>query len=320
MNTQPAITSSLPSGHPRHLLRVLVTWTVLSAIGTPLVYYVLAPHLAPGTMTTSAASQQWDMTVLLSAAVPVMLAVYIWFGYSLIFFRQKKDTPLEDGVWVPRDSLTVQIGWLVGTTLLVLSLFVFGTYELIVPAGAGGGEGPSAIWHPSGVVTAAKWTPAAKSNSTIQVQVIAQQWKFTYRWPQFGGMETTGINLPVNTPIQFNVTSLDVIHDFWAYRLGVKADANPGVNDIAFTTATQTGPFTVRCDELCGLWHGAMVNPGAVVSRSAFYSWATGQEKIMAPVTAKLPTYAAFYTPSLNGAGGGFYDGNDTPLPKSEQQ
>ena len=76
--------------------------------------------------------------------------------------------------------------------------------------------------------------------------------------------------LPVNEPVQFNVTSLDVIHSFWAYQLGVKADANPGVNNIAFTTAKQLGVVTVRCAELCGLWHGAMFNYGHVVSVSAF--------------------------------------------------
>ncbi len=310
-----SIVSSIPSGHPRHLLRVGVTWVVLSAIGTPLVYYVLGPHLPPGRMTNSAASQQFDMIVLATVAVPVMLAVYVWFGYALIFFRQKGSV-VEDGVWVKRDSVTIQISWLLGTAAIVLALFVFGTYELIVPAGAGGGEGPSAIWKPAGVVTAATWTPAAKRPVELQVQVIAQQWKFTYRWPQFGGMETVGLNLPVDTPVQFNVTSLDVIHNFWAYRLGVKADANPGINDIAYATPIQTGPFTVRCDELCGLWHGAMVNPVAVLSKAAFYQWVTAQEKANVATTSQLPPYAPGYSPSLGGAGGSYYTGNDAPQPQ----
>ncbi|MHB1710719.1 MAG: cytochrome c oxidase subunit II, partial [Acidimicrobiales bacterium] len=310
------ITSSLPLEHPRHLRRVVAVWVVLSAIAAPIVYYVLGPHMAPGTQTTSAASQQFDLTVLSTAATPVVLAVYIWFGYSLIFFRQKKGEPLEDGAWVPKDSAAVQISWLVVTAALVISLFGFGTYELITPAGAGGGEGPSAIWTPAGVRTSVAWAPVANP-AQLQVQVIAQQWKFTYRWPQFGGVETTTIDLPVDTPIKFNVTSLDVIHSFWAYRLGVKADANPGINNIAFTEATQTGPFTVRCAELCGLWHGAMVNPGAVVSKSTFYRWITTQEEANAAITAQLPPYSLSYTPSLHGAGGGYYQGNDTPHPTS---
>ena len=63
------------------------------------------------------------------------------------------------------------------------------------------------------------------------------------------------------------MTSLDVIHSFWAYQLGVKADANPGVDNVAYTTAKQMGGFTVRCNELCGIWHGAMYDYGKVVPR-----------------------------------------------------
>ena len=69
--------------------------------------------------------------------------------------------------------------------------------------------------------------------------MIAQQWAFTYRWPEYGGVETPHLVLPVNENIELNVTSLDVIHSFWAYQLGVKADANPDVNNIAFVKPTQ---------------------------------------------------------------------------------
>ena len=41
--------------------------------------------------------------------------------------------------------------------------------------------------------------------------------------------------LPVDTTIEFHVTSLDVIHSFWAYQLSVKADANPQQDNVAFT-------------------------------------------------------------------------------------
>ena len=54
------------------------------------------------------------------------------------------------------------------------------------------------------------------------------------------------------------MTSLDVIHSFWAYQLGVKADANPGVNNVAYTKPEHAGLVQVRCAELCGLWHADM--------------------------------------------------------------
>ena len=131
------------------------------------------------------------------------------------------------------------------------------------------------------------------------MQVIAQQWIFTYRYPQFGGMETTQLVLPQNRNVQFNVTSLDVIHSFWAYQLGVKADANPGVNNVAYTKPEHLGTFDVHCAELCGIFHGAMTNVGRVETPAQFLAWATATQAQLADVTKILPPYATVYDPTV---------------------
>ncbi len=308
--------SASPSGPPaerRDGLRLLIVWVVASIAGCLLVYFVWGPHLPPGAMSSSASGQQFDLTVLGTIATPVVLGVLIYFGYALIFWRAKEGDE-TDGPPI-HGNTRIQLSWIVVTSTIVLALAVFGTYELIAPAGAGGGEGPQPIWKPN-------------TSSILQVQVIAQQWAFTYRYPQYGGFETTQLVLPVNEAVQFNVTSLDVIHDFWAYQLGVKADANPGVNNVAYTTPQHTGSFIVRCDELCGLWHGAMYNFGQVVSVSAFQAWAHQTETTMAKITAILPPYSLTYDPTvvpvlgkvlvqlgLTGAGGGYYNPNDPEQP-----
>ena len=105
-----------------------------------------------------------------------------------------------------------------------------------------------------------------------------------------------------------------MIHSFWAYQLGVKADANPDYNNVAYTTTQQLGSFTVRCAELCGIWHGAMYNNGAVVSPSSNSSrWARLTEFRLRKNTKLLPPYALTYTPDANGADGGFYPDNVDP-------
>jgi cytochrome c oxidase subunit II len=308
--------SASPSGPPaerRDGLRLAIVWVVASLAGCLLVYFVWGPHLPPGAMSSSASGQQFDLTVLATIATPVVLGVLIYFGYALTFWRAKEGDE-TDGPPI-QGNTRIQLSWIVVTSTIVLALAVFGTYELISPAGAGGGEGPQPIWKPN-------------TSNILQVQVIAQQWAFTYRYPQFGGFETTDLVLPVNEAVQFNVTSLDVIHDFWAYQLGVKADANPGVNNVAFTTPQHTGSFTVRCDELCGLWHGAMYDYGQVMSVSGFQAWAQQTETQLAKITAILPPYALTYDPTvvpvlgkvlvqlgLTGAGGGYYNPNDPEQP-----
>jgi cytochrome c oxidase subunit II len=271
------------SGASAHGLRIFVIWLPIAVAADLLLWFVYGPHMPPGNMSTSAASQQFDIKVMSVMAAPVMAFVLVYFGYALVAWRHREGDD-EDGPPL-RGNAGIQVTWIAATSAIVLALFVFGTFELVTTEGAGAGEGPSPIWKPGG--------------TTLEVQVIAQQWRFTYRYPQFGGFETSALILPVGEPVQFNVTSLDVIHSFWAYQLGVKADANPGVNNVAYTTPLHTGTITVRCAELCGLWHGAMYDFGHVVSVAAFKAWAAGTETQLASVTAMLPPYSLTYDPTV---------------------
>jgi cytochrome c oxidase subunit II len=273
------------SAAPNHGLRIFLIWLPIAVAADLLLYFVYGPHMPPGQMSNTAASQQFDIKVMSVLAAPVMAFVLVAMGYSMIVWRHREGDD-EDGPPI-FGNVRIQATWITVTAVIVLFLAGFGTYELAWPgfAGAGAGEGPSPIWKPDG--------------TTLQVQVIAQQWRFTYRYPQFGGFETTALMLPVGEPVQFNVTSLDVIHSFWAYQLGVKADANPGVNNVAYTTPLHTGTVTVRCAELCGLWHGAMFDYGQVVSVAAFKAWAHKTEIQLAAVTKMLPPYATSYDPTV---------------------
>jgi cytochrome c oxidase subunit II len=324
--SSPAAPAAGSRGGRRDGLWLLVIWIVLSVVGAILVYDVWGPHMPPGAMSTSASSEQFDVRVLAAIATPVIIGVLLYFGWALAFWRQKPGD--ETDAEPIHGNTKLQVTWITATSAIVLALAVFGTYELIQPAGAGSGQGPQPVFN-NGVLPAASltsWTP--NSNNILQVQVIGQQWAWTYRYPQFGGFETTDLVLPVGQQVRFNVTSLDVIHSFWAYQLGVKADANPGVNNVVYTTPYHTGGFVVRCDELCGIWHGAMFNYGNVVSVSDFMSWAHSTETQLAAVTKMLPPYALTYDPTvlanvgkvnqalgLTSAGGGYYNPADPEQP-----
>ena len=116
------------------------------------------------------------------------------------------------------------------------------------------------------------------------MQVIGQQWQFTYRYPSLDGVESNQLYLPADTTVELHVTSLDAIHSFWAVELGVKADANPGVDNVAYVETKGPTVFHVRCAELCGLWHPYMFNNGRVVDSGQFQAWASQQEKLYASI------------------------------------
>jgi cytochrome c oxidase subunit II len=266
---------------PNHAVRFTMIWLIATLIATPLVVVLLGPILPPGKASAEAAGQVTDNTVLLAMATPVLLLVVIYLIYAIIAFRQPAGGVLE-GPPVRGDT-KIQTAWIVITSTLVLSLAVYGTVRLETGNGAGSGGGPSPVAVPSG--------------PKLPVQVIAQQWAFTYRYPTYGGVETTHLELPVNQMVELHVTSIDVIHSFWAYQLGVKADANPGVDNVAFVRPTKEETFEVHCAELCGIWHGGMFDHGHVVSSQVFDTWIHEQQTKFAPATKVLPPYHKSYLP-----------------------
>ncbi|HTU86793.1 MAG TPA: cytochrome c oxidase subunit II [Solirubrobacteraceae bacterium] len=275
-----------------HWRNIVVLWLVASLIMTPIVIFVIGPGLPPGNGSVEASGQVTDNTVLLATATPVALAVLVYIAYACWAFRERTPEVVLDGPAI-RGNSSVQFWWLIVTTTLVLFLAGYGTVRLLAD-GSGGGQGPNPIAVPS----------APNGGKPLVVQVVAQQWQFNYRFPGYGGFETNQIELPENTLVQFNVTSLDVIHSFWAYELGVKADANPGVNNVAYVTTKGPLLFHVRCAELCGVWHGYMFDQGRVVPKAQFAAWIVQQKTKFAPATKTLPPYSKTYFPQPLRRGG----------------
>jgi cytochrome c oxidase subunit 2 len=284
MSAEAAITRG-GGGEPRHGVRIAVMWAVFTVIATPLVIWVAGPHIPPFDRSVQSEDQHNVNVVLLALAMPVVGLIWMYFAYALVVFRNE-GAEIVDGPPLTSNP-RIQIIWLAVTSVMVLGLATYGTVGLLGSSeGAGGGQGPNPLASP----------PA--STHPLQIQVIGQQWLWTFRYPSYGGVETATLELPVNRWVEFHVTSLDVDHSFWAYELGIKADAIPGSDNVAYLDATKTGSFQVRCAELCGLWHGHMNSFGKVVSHADFTSWVVAREHQFAAITKDLPPYSTVYYPA----------------------
>ncbi|MGA2010313.1 MAG: cytochrome c oxidase subunit II [Solirubrobacteraceae bacterium] len=272
------------AGEPRHGVRIAILWAVFTAIVTPLVLFVLGPHIPPHDASVQSADQHQVNVVLVTLTVPVFGLIWVYFGYAITVWRNR-GPEIVDGPPLAANP-RIQLVWLAVTSVMVLGLAAYGTVGLYNDShGAGGGQGSSPLS-----------TPPASAHP-LQIQVIGQQWLWTFRYPSYGGVETATLELPVHQWVEFHITSLDVAHSFWAYELGIKADAVPGSDNVAFLDANQTGTFQVRCAELCGLWHGHMNSFGTVVSRPVFAAWIAARVKQYAAITKDLPPYSLVYYP-----------------------
>lgn len=265
-------------------IRVVVgTWLILAIAGD--IGLGLAP-MPPGQAADLASDESFVIKLLALIAWPVFSAVLAALYFTLVINRMAP-SQAEVSAEALRGNSRIQTIWIASTLVVVLSLAVYGTVAL---AKDEPGNGIS-------TVSAALPQPA-NTSQPLEVQVIAQQWWFTYRYPSYGGIESAQLVIPVGQKIEFHVTSLDVVHSFWFYALGVKADAVPLNDNIVSATPTQTGTYRIQCAELCGLWHGNMAeNTAMVVSPSDFATWIQQQTTLDAPIMKYLPKYSHTYEP-----------------------
>jgi cytochrome c oxidase subunit II len=89
----------------------------------------------------------------------------------------------------------------------------------------------------------------ARPDGSVVVSVVANMFSF--------GPDP--IEIPVNTPITFRITSPDVVHGFEVVGTNANAMAIPGYVSQFTTTFARPGEYIVACHEYCGLLHHAMV-------------------------------------------------------------
>ena len=258
---------------------------MLSVIGVVIAMQVQLP---PGDQSRQAGDESSILQLMLIISTPVFIGVCLFVVYSALVFRQGR-TGLVDGP-PSYGNFRLQVAWIAITAVIVLFLAAVGITQL-------GSSAQATNFTAAQLATAGSTPVGTSAGHELQVQVIAQQWYFTYRYADYGGAESLHLVLPVDSNIEIHVTSTDVLHSFWAYQLGVKADANPGVDNVFYVTTMHTGSFTVRCAELCGIWHGNMFDTsGKVVSQDDFATWIAQLQTDEAGVT--LPPYAPAYFPS----------------------
>jgi cytochrome c oxidase subunit 2 len=128
------------------------------------------------------------------------------------------------------------------------------------------------------------------NENALKVKVIGHQWWWEFQYPDYGVTTANELVLPENTPVEFIIDSVDVIHSFYIPRFGGKIDAVPGVtNKLVYTTpklvnkANSNGDiYQGHCLELCGLSHALMRFEAIVKSEADFNKFITSHNN--APV------------------------------------
>jgi cytochrome c oxidase subunit 2 len=145
-------------------------------------------------------------------------------------------------------------------------------------------------------------------SDATEVEVVGQQWLWSFRLPgtngRLGTSETIdvstdnplGVNkndaaglddiivqggelhLPVGKPVKMLLRSIDVLHDFYVPEFRAKMDMIPGTVTYFWFTPTRTGTFEVLCAELCGVGHPQMRGTVVVDNEADYQTWLQQQQ------------------------------------------
>jgi cytochrome c oxidase subunit 2 len=130
-----------------------------------------------------------------------------------------------------------------------------------------------------GLVGAAALVTSAPA--ALRVEVVGERWWWRVHYLEPSGKPalTTAneIRVPVGMPVEFRLTSTNVIHSFWVPSLAGKLDMIPGrVNSYRFEVA-EAGVYRGQCAEFCGAQHAKMAFFVVAMPRDAFEAWYAAQ-------------------------------------------
>ena len=105
-----------------------------------------------------------------------------------------------------------------------------------------------------------------------QVEVIARQWSWEFRYPA-AGVSSTELHLAVDQPVTFRLVSDDVLHGFYVPAFRLKQDVIPGRAIDFSLTPTREGRYRLRDSQFSGTWFAANQADVVVESREAHQAW-----------------------------------------------
>ena len=188
----------------------------------------------------------WYVTIICIVIFAIVVAA---LAYSVLRFRAAPD---DDGDGPPTHGHSgLEVAWTAIPFLLVTSMAVF-----------------------SAVVLARNDATGA---NPLHVDVTAQQFAWSFKYPDQKNVTSTELRLPVGRTVRLTFQALDVIHSFWVPEWSQKQDTVPGITTHLTVTPNKIGIYPIVCTELCGLGHAVMRSTAIVMSAQDFDKWASGQ-------------------------------------------
>ncbi len=225
------------------IVQLVLFGVVAGAAGTTL---AIAPAWLPEAASREAGRIHFVFWFVTGICIFIFSIVAAVLAYSVLKFRRKPD---DDSDGPPIHGHTgLEIAWTAVPAILVTAIGVVSAIVLAKDDAAGA--------------------------NPLRVEVVAQQFAWSFYYPSYGNKRSDVLRLPVNRSVVLRMTSRDVAHSFWVPQFSQKQDLLPGIHPTLHITPDRVGTYPVICTELCGLGHALMRSQTVVMKPGAFERWA----------------------------------------------
>lgn len=129
--------------------------------------------------------------------------------------------------------------------------------------------------------------------NAMEIYVTGRQWMWKAQQPS-GQWENNELHVPVGQPVRLNMTSIDVIHDFYIPAFRQKQDVLPGRYTTLSFTATKAGTYNLFCAEYCGTQHSRMVGSVTAMEPKDYQAWLQGENNAESPAARGLRHFESY--------------------------
>ncbi len=115
-------------------------------------------------------------------------------------------------------------------------------------------------------------------SDAMEIEIVGHQWWFEYNYPDEGIQTANVMVVPVGKEVCAQMTSEDVVHNFWIPALNGKRYLVPGQTTELRLQADEPGEYWGHCAEFCGLSHSLMRARVLAVSQADYDAWVADQQ------------------------------------------
>ena len=140
------------------------------------------------------------------------------------------------------------------------------------------------------------YKPLASDVKPVTIEVVALDWKWLFIYPDYGVASVNQIAFPVDTPVNFKITSASVMNAFFIPQLGSQIYAMNGMQTKLHLIAREAGSYDGLSSNYSGAGFSDMRFKAIATSAQGFRDWLANAKADAA--TLDLPAYQALAQPS----------------------